>query len=414
VSGKVGFRSLTQPTNCQFTNYPFTNPTGSHFAFRVTAADRVGNADSVEAASRLVEVTKYYTHGGRRVAMRRNGVVTYLHGDHLGSTSLVTNDTGGFVARVLYYPYGEERYEEGTLPTDYQYTGQRHEQGIELYDYGARYYDPYLNRWLSADTIVPDPANPQSLNRFAYVLNNPLKYVDPTGHIERGQEKDAGYIVEDLSHFGLTIEIDWGGSDEAWDPGSWELWELVLVLNAVQDLAAEIGSELNNGLSNAENFRNVIGQPLTIRRKRWYDSANAVAVGNEVWLYNGTFFSKETVGAESYGELYEIQRGKEARKGTIVHEIAHVWDNHQNEFPVTYIGRRTMGEPPPTLYAHLNGDNEDWAELVKCSVYPSQIDLSFIPTGTLGPKQQAYFSMIVNRSDPTLSPPLYSYRDRME
>jgi len=47
---------------------------------------------------------------------------------------------------------------------------------------GAREYDPSLGRWLSADTIVPDPANPQSLNRYAYVYNNPCKYTDPSGH----------------------------------------------------------------------------------------------------------------------------------------------------------------------------------------------------------------------------------------
>lgn len=46
----------------------------------------------------------------------------------------------------------------------------------------ARYHDPGLRRFISADTIVPDPNNPQSLNRYSYCLNNPLKYVDPTGH----------------------------------------------------------------------------------------------------------------------------------------------------------------------------------------------------------------------------------------
>ena len=51
-----------------------------------------------------------------------------------------------------------------------------------MYFYNARYYDPYLNRFISPDTIIPDPANPQSFNRYAYVLNNPLKYTDPTGH----------------------------------------------------------------------------------------------------------------------------------------------------------------------------------------------------------------------------------------
>jgi hypothetical protein len=49
--------------------------------------------------------------------------------------------------------------------------------------YHARYYHPYLNRWISPDTIIPNPANPQSLNRYSYVYNRPLVYVDPDGHI---------------------------------------------------------------------------------------------------------------------------------------------------------------------------------------------------------------------------------------
>ena len=47
---------------------------------------------------------------------------------------------------------------------------------------GARWYDPALGRWIQADSIVPEPGNPQALNRFSYVYNNPLRYVDPSGH----------------------------------------------------------------------------------------------------------------------------------------------------------------------------------------------------------------------------------------
>jgi hypothetical protein len=49
---------------------------------------------------------------------------------------------------------------------------------------GARWYDPALGRFISPDSIVPQPGNPQSLNRYSYVLNNPLKYTDPSGHEE--------------------------------------------------------------------------------------------------------------------------------------------------------------------------------------------------------------------------------------
>jgi RHS repeat-associated protein len=68
------------------------------------------------------------------------------------------------------------------VPTDKQFTGQRLD-GTGLYYYGARYYDPTIGRFISADTIVQNPADPQSLNRYSYVFNNPLKYVDPSGNI---------------------------------------------------------------------------------------------------------------------------------------------------------------------------------------------------------------------------------------
>jgi RHS repeat-associated protein len=47
--------------------------------------------------------------------------------------------------------------------------------------YGARFYSPRLGRFVSADTIVPQPGNPQALNRYAYAANNPVIYTDPSG-----------------------------------------------------------------------------------------------------------------------------------------------------------------------------------------------------------------------------------------
>ena len=68
------------------------------------------------------------------------------------------------------------------MPTDFTFTGQRAEAGLGLLDYRARFYDPVLGRFVSADTVVPNPGNPQDLNRYAYVRNNPVLYVDNDGH----------------------------------------------------------------------------------------------------------------------------------------------------------------------------------------------------------------------------------------
>jgi RHS repeat-associated protein len=114
--------------------------------------------------------------------MRAGGVIYYLHGDHLGSTSLATTASGAVVpgSRTGYDPYGAVRY-GGVLPTDFTYTGQRAED-FGLLDYRARYYDPALGRFVSADTVVPNPARPQDFNRYSYAANSPLRYSDPTGH----------------------------------------------------------------------------------------------------------------------------------------------------------------------------------------------------------------------------------------
>src|SRR4026207_1788689 len=77
---------------------------------------------------------------------------------------------------------GETRLSTGTIFTDKSFTGQREMAGLGIYHYGARFYSPKLGRFLSPDTIIPGAANPQAYNRYSYVLGNPLKYTDPTGH----------------------------------------------------------------------------------------------------------------------------------------------------------------------------------------------------------------------------------------
>ena len=107
----------------------------------------------------------------------------YILKDHLGSASVVTDSTGAIVSGSdqRYHPYGESRL-TGTMLTDKLVTGQR-DVGLGIYHYGARFYSPRIGRFISPDTIVPGYANPQNLNRFSYVRNNPVRYTDPTGHM---------------------------------------------------------------------------------------------------------------------------------------------------------------------------------------------------------------------------------------
>jgi RHS repeat-associated protein len=129
-------------------------------------------------------VRKYYYAAGQRMAMRVGGALYFLHSDHLGSATLTTDGGGNWVGAIRYRPYGERRpgYPVGATVTDRFYTGQRWEASLGLYDYRARFYDPALGRFLQPDPLVPEPGNPQALNQYAYVYNNPLRYTDPSGH----------------------------------------------------------------------------------------------------------------------------------------------------------------------------------------------------------------------------------------
>jgi RHS repeat-associated protein len=128
--------------------------------------------------------TQHIFAGDQRIASRVVGStdISYYHTDHLGSTSVVTDRTGAALAEYTYRPFGDTFTEAGPH-FRYQYTGQEKDSETGLYFYNARYYDARLGRFIQADTIVPDPLRSQGLNRYAYVLNNPLRYTDPTGHL---------------------------------------------------------------------------------------------------------------------------------------------------------------------------------------------------------------------------------------
>jgi len=128
-------------------------------------------------------VKKHYYAGATRLAVRiADGTLYYLLTDHLGSSNVTASTSGDLTTELRYYPFGLDRYDAGSQKTAYRFTGQRIEETLDLYYYGARWYDPVVGRFLQPDTTVPNPGNPQSLNRYTYVYNNPLRYQDPTGH----------------------------------------------------------------------------------------------------------------------------------------------------------------------------------------------------------------------------------------
>jgi RHS repeat-associated protein len=205
-----------------------------------------------------------------RVSGGNNGLF-YLYSDHLGSASLLVNGSNNPVAgsRTWYLPFGG--YRPGSAPsqtiTDRDFTGQRENMELGLLYYNARFYAPYINRFLSADSIVPDPANPQSFNRYSYVLNRPLSFTDPTGHRpSSGCDDYEGCSVPDELGANGAYAITYNGEEYYF--GSFDLAKATLdFLNRLQQ----------EGILNDPVITNSFREPADAHR---YSTAYNIIEGN--------------------------------------------------------------------------------------------------------------------------------------
>ncbi|MFA4981967.1 MAG: RHS repeat-associated core domain-containing protein [Candidatus Omnitrophota bacterium] len=107
--------------------------------------------------------------------------VYYYHQDHIGSSNVITDGTGAIVQILEYSPFGEVSRSTGNYSTDKRFTGKIYDDSSALLYFGARYYDPELGRFITADPTIAHPFDPQDLNRYSYCRNNPVNYIDPTG-----------------------------------------------------------------------------------------------------------------------------------------------------------------------------------------------------------------------------------------
>ncbi len=182
-----------------------------NYAGKVLFED-ITTADS----STTVEQTSYIYAHTRQIArvegvIGGNGEVIYYHHDNLGSTRLMTNSTGEIVWEQDYMPFGEDLHKPGTsvvsfgVEAEYKFTGQREEDSIGLYYYGARYYDPAIGRFITEDSYRGEINSPQSQNLYVYVMNNPLRYVDPSGNIAEEENDFNIFNIFDIFNYFLDL-----------------------------------------------------------------------------------------------------------------------------------------------------------------------------------------------------------------
>jgi len=203
-------------------------------------ATYIGSSYEVTTTSEGSKIKKHIFLGSTRIVTveyeqgdSANSEYRYFHQDHIGSSNVITDSNGQLAQLLEYTPYGLTAREEGSYNTDCKFTGKLFDTYASLYYYGARYYDPHLGRFIQPDTIVPYPTDPQSFNRYAYARNNPIRYIDPTGHSWWDSFKSwigsivgifAGIFITAISGnfwLGLQTYSFWSGAINSAMSGDW-------------------------------------------------------------------------------------------------------------------------------------------------------------------------------------------------
>jgi RHS repeat-associated protein len=128
----------------------------------------------------IADGTRKYIYGLGLAYVVNGNAIEIVHPDRLGSIRAITDATGVVTATYRYDEWGTLTVATGSSTQPFAYTGELHDLTGLTY-LRARYEDPSLGRFLSRDPIAGNPRSCQTLNRYSYVLNNPVTLVDPTG-----------------------------------------------------------------------------------------------------------------------------------------------------------------------------------------------------------------------------------------
>jgi RHS repeat-associated protein len=159
----------------------------------------------------LSDETNAYLYGVNRIGEFQPGVWEYHLTDALWSVRQVVDESGSVTLTRDYEPFGEEHRVSGLFVSIYGFTGELSNPALGLVYLRARYYQPDHGRFISTDPLHGDIFAPQSLAPHAYVENNPINYIDPSGMISEDEGEDADLIVKYLKAvYNIKIRRDWG------------------------------------------------------------------------------------------------------------------------------------------------------------------------------------------------------------
>jgi len=318
------------------------------------------------------ESTDYLYANGMRIAKKTGATVKYFHSDHLGSTRLVTDSSGQPTFESDYKPFGEDANATGT--EKYAFTGQYNEADIGLYYFGARWYDASLGRFISEDPIKGSMLSSQSQNPYVYCMNNPLRFVDPTGMACQHEFRDGGWVdlyengkIVVSQATGEILENAFGSLDNISErlqnllaTGSPFVWEWSDAQHTSSKWIAKFGEVMTNLSGITINFKG--GSSIS---ETWKNMGFNVAPGltpNDYYRLNSQanieLFGKIAIESVLYAYAGTAKTGV-AVIDKIIPNLFNQWSNYQT-FNDLFIGTGPRDRIADAIFHVRYGPNAGW------------------------------------------------------
>jgi RHS repeat-associated protein len=279
-------------------------------------------------------------------------ITRFQFDNHLQTTCLELDDEGEVISFEEYYPYGSTSYQAGRSVAEvsqkrYRHTGKERDDETALYYHGARYYIPWVGRWISCDPEGPS----ESANSYIYVGNNPSRYRDPNGRWGEDMHFAAVYVAGRLQGASPAEAMHAAIASQAMDDYR-NLAAPSLKLRASGILSDEPGTTndpITEGILDKFQPKPELNSPVTLPRKRDFFGSVLEDPGLENRLANN---------AHALGVTY-AQSQEVARTGIIA-----------NNLTMFGLGLHTVGDflahanttGFPT-FGHQMGKNEDYTDV---------------------------------------------------
>jgi RHS repeat-associated protein len=272
----------------------------------------VGSTALMEANTSDQNSTTYIFFNGARIARVDPGATAkYYVTDNVGSTEVETDASGNLLNESLFFPYGVERtVQQNDTANNYRFSGKERDPQTGLDDFGARFYDSSLGRFMTPDwdakpTAVPYASfgDPQTLNLYSYVENGPLNRVDADGHATDATSPTSASVhaaCEGGMEYGCGQDLEWGQISSGIDHNNQESADESRYLAQVSSAFASSG----NGAAGPAQAQ----QQNVPMSKSTYKTATGAATA----ALDAVIGQSEKTGWEYAGRLVKLANGKYA------------------------------------------------------------------------------------------------------